>query len=163
MDDELPGATTPVSWSLEPERVPSWLTLTSNADGTGTLSRRPPLGTTGAFPITVDVTARGTSLIEGFPYTVNVSDAPIFITSSVLNYRVGVFGQNSIGVTQGNFTLGNTLPSAITASPGFANLNGVIYQLAGTPAVGTVGQYSFPVTDTGTAGTATGIPDAEHL
>jgi hypothetical protein len=149
------GATTPVSWSLDPTNAPSWLSLRNNGDGTATLLGRPRLGTTGAFPVTVSVFAQGTSLIVGYHYTVNVSDAPAFISPSTLSYTVGTFGQNTIRATQGNFTLGNTLPSAITGFPGFANLNGVVYELDGTPAAGTAGQYNILVTDSGTAGTAT--------
>jgi hypothetical protein len=151
------GATTPVSWSLDPQFPgPSWLRFHNNGDGTATLSGVPPAGTTGTFLPEVLLTAAGTSLSRDITYTINVTDLPVITTPGIFNFTVGPSAtqNNVIKSTTGTLSLGSALPQGIDGLPVPQFLEYVLRALTGA-LPGTGGQYTNQATATGANGSAT--------
>ncbi len=134
------GQSTAVTWSFSPfqQAIPSWLTLKDNGDGTAYLTGTPPEGTTGSLLFYVVPAAAGT-FANGYPYTINFSNVPLFTNTSTGDFTVGHSGTFYLLPTAGTATLAGTLPSGLTYQ------NNVI---SGTPATGSGGQYILTANDT---------------
>lgn len=139
------GAITPVSWFIIPDPSAPWLTLHDNHDGTATLSGTPPPQATGAFSPFLGPGAVGTiALLPKFPLT--VTNGPIFTSPNSATFTVGTPGSFGVVTTSGIISTTNTAP------PGLFFAGGNPASLAGTPAVGSGGQYSMTFEGNGSLG-----------
>jgi large repetitive protein len=155
------GATTPVSWCFGngiqgqyplpcASNPPlSWLTLQDHGDGTAMLSGTPPVGTNG--PVTVNIVSSAAYTLAGSqPYTITVTDRPLFTTPNSATFTAGSDGSYTVSATEGTISLADPVPGGLQFSPG-----GNSATISGTPAPGTGGQYSLSfTTNAGTLGTA---------
>jgi len=136
------GGTPPYSWSAS--GLPSWLTLTS----AGQLSGTPPLGSAGSYNFTITVEDNA-SRLNGVSFTLQVNPGPLAIaTSSPLprakeGTQVSFAFQASGGVSPYTWSA--------TGLPVFLNLSAGGL-LSGTPPVESAGSYSFSVTVADAAG-----------
>ena len=139
------GGTPPYSWSAS--GLPSWLTLTS----AGQLSGTPPLGSAGSYNFTITVEDNA-SRLNGVSFTLQVNPGPLAIaTSSPLprakeGTQVSFAFQASGGVSPYTWSA--------TGLPVFLNLSAGGL-LSGTPPVESAGSYSFSVTVADAAGNRT--------
>ncbi|SHG49550.1 Putative Ig domain-containing protein [Jatrophihabitans endophyticus] len=132
---------------------PSWLTLTDNGDGTGTLTGTPPAGSGGAYTFTLKA-ANGFSPSASQNFTLFVDESPVITSTDHATFTVGSAGSFAVTTTAGyptatRVTRTGALPSGVT----FVDNGNGTATLAGNPAPGTGGTY--PVTITAdNAGTA---------
>ena len=126
--------------------LPSGVTFVDHGDGTGTLSGTPPIGTTGAYPLTfLASNAGGSSQVQHF--TLSVVAAPTIASAASTTFTIGAPG--SFTVTTTGFPVpiiargGATLPPGVTFVD---NLNGT-GTLSGTPASGGVFAITFTATN----------------
>jgi hypothetical protein len=143
------GATTPVSWIYDSVSNAPWLSLKDNGDGTAWLSGTPPANTTGVFTpgIAPNTQWSGITVIQNFPVT--VTDTPVFTSSSTATFTVGALETFQITTTSGSASTNDTLPQGLTFIPGSPSA------IAGTPAVGTGGQYTVRLNVSDASGSAT--------
>jgi hypothetical protein len=157
------GASTPVTWELGGPPItvapPSWLKLTNNGDGTANLHGTPPANTTDTFTLEVSPVAFGSGPFFIFsPYSIDVLNVPVFLSSSTAAFHVGSNGLFTVRANQGSIGLVGTLPTGLSFSPGGTldclSLNTPYSAcIKGTPPAGTAGQYGVVLTnDAGSAG-----------
>jgi hypothetical protein len=156
------GAITPVGWCfgdgfmgqfplLCASNPPlPWLSLHDNGNGTATLSGTPPVGTSGPVSVSI-VPGAADSLASGNPYTITVTNAPLFTSANTATFTVGTAGSFTVSSTEGTISLANSLPAGLQFSPSGNNAT-----ITGTPAAQTGGQYPLSLTvDAGTLGSTT--------
>ena len=126
------------------------LFIVDNGNGTATLSGTPPVGTSG--PVTVNIVAGAADSLAGStPYTITVTNAPLFTSANTATFTAGTAGSFTISSTEGNISLATTLPSGL-----MFNSSGSTATISGTPAALTGGQYPLSLTvDAGSLGSAT--------
>jgi hypothetical protein len=132
-------------------QFPSWLTLTDNGDGTGTLTGTPPAGFGGTYDFTLGA-ANGISPDASQPFTLTV-DEPAGITSANSTAftagSAGTFTVTTSGYPHPSLGSTGSLPSGVT----FADNGDGTATLAGTTATG--GTFPLTITASNTSG-----PDA---
>jgi autotransporter-associated beta strand protein/parallel beta-helix repeat protein len=131
------GGTGPLTFSLMAGSLPTGLSLNST---TGVITGTPPVGSTGSYPFTADVTdAVGAAVSQS--YTVVISEVSLGTLSFnqwTLN-KAGFIGAIPASTGTGAFTLSTTsgkLPTGMTDS-----LSGGLITFAGKPTV--AGTYTF--------------------
>jgi hypothetical protein len=162
------GAQTPVTWGMmgpNGSPLPSWLSLNDQGDGTAVLIGTPPLGTVAAIPLNISVWSTGSApgiLNFGANFTLNVSDAPGFLTLDAGTFYVGQDSNEftilppggsgphplSATVTSGTISItAGKLPQGL-----IDHSSGTSLTISGIPAAGTGGAYPLTLTATNPSG-----------
>ena len=144
------GFTAPSNTGGSP--ITSYTATCSGKVGTGPVSPITVMGLTNGAPYTCSVTATGPGGTSGPSGTVGVTPttaatAPNITSANNTSFTVnaaGTFTITATGTPAPTLSLTGALPAGVTFTPG----TGV---LAGTPALGTVGNYPLTATATGTA------------
>ena len=122
---------------------PSGVAFHDNGDGTGTLSGTPGTGTGGIYDSTLSAqNGVGSPATQSFALTVN--EAPWFTSSAATTFTSGSassFDFTTLGWPLPSYTETGTLPAGVT----FVDNGNGTATLAGTPAAGTGGVYTFSV------------------
>ena len=122
---------------------PSGVAFRDNGDGTGTLSGTPGTGTGGIYDSTLSAqNGVGSPATQSFALTVN--EAPSFTSSAATTFTSGSassFDFTPLGWPLPSYTETGTLPAGVT----FVDNGNGTATLAGTPAAGTGGVYTFSV------------------
>jgi len=135
------GASTAVSWVFRPLANAPWITFRDLGDGTALLTAAPPAGTTpGLFEPLVAPKASGSGILTLYSFPVTVSSKPGIINWTPPNFTVGTTGSSSINASSGAVNTGVTLPDGLYFSSGNPA------QITGTPAPGTGGDFTVPLT-----------------
>jgi len=123
---------------------PSWLSYVDNTDGSATLSGTPDSGSDASYSFTITA-ANGVLPNATQAFVLTVTQAPTFTSPPSATFSVNVPG-SFIVETRGNpvatLTKTGTLPSGVS----FLNNGDGTAKIAGTPAVGSAGNYSVTVT-----------------
>ena len=127
--------------------LPSGVTFTDNENGTATLAGTPAAGTGGTYTFTITA-ANGVTPDATQSFTLTVDEAPSITSADAATFTVGSNGSFTV-------TTGHSFPASPAISDGGAALpTGVTFTdngngtatLAGTPAAGTGGTYTFTIT-----------------
>lgn len=144
------GASTAVSWVFIPLANAPWITFRDLGDGTAVLTAAPPAGTTpGLFEPLVAPKASGSGILTLYSFPVTVSSKPGIINWTPPNFTVGVTGSTSINASSGSVNTGVTLPEGLNFSAGNPA------RITGTPAPGTGGDFTIPLTASSALGSTT--------
>jgi hypothetical protein len=135
-------------------QFPTWLTLTDNGDGTGSLTGTPPAGSGGTYQFTLKA-ANGVGTAASQNFTLFVDDSPVITSGDHTTFTVGSAGSFAVTTTAGfptttSITKSGSLPSGV----GFTDNGDGTATLAGTPAAGTGGSYPITITATAVGGLA---------
>ena len=145
-DTRMLSATTP---------LPSWLVLTDNGDGTGTLIGTPLNGDIGNNPVALVVTdATGATDFQSFDINVdNANDQPVFTSTAVISATEDAV--YSYAITSSDPDVGDTRTISALSKPNWLtlvdNLDGTA-TLSGTPANEDVGVASIVLSVTDVLG-----------
>jgi hypothetical protein len=123
-------------------KLPTGVTFKDNGDGTATLSGTPAVGTGGAYHITLTAGNGVTNSTQAF--TLTVGTTPKITTTNHTTYVVGVMGSfvvKSSGFPAAAFSVNGTLPAGVQLVD---NHDGTA-TLAGAPAAGSTGTYTFHI------------------
>jgi large repetitive protein len=123
--------------------LPSGITFTDNADGTGTLKGTPAAGTGKVYSFTFTAKSSGTSSTTQ-SFTLTVNEAPTITTAASSTFTVGkatTFNVKSRGFPYPALTETGALPPGVSFTD---NLDGTA-TLSGTPGSGTGGIYNLVV------------------
>ncbi len=126
--------------------LPSGVTFVDNGDGTATLAGTPAAGTGGSYPITITAT-NGVSPEASQSFTLTVDEAPAITSAASTTFTegsAGTFTVTSTGFPTAALSEVGSLPSGLS----FVDNGDGTATLAGTPAAGSGGVYSFSVTAT---------------
>jgi hypothetical protein len=141
-----PG-TFPTPVLSETGSLPSGVTFVDNGDGTATLAGTPASGTGGVYDLTINAT-NGVTPAGSEPFTLTV-DQPSSITSAArTTFTTGVAGTFTIttsGFPNADLSFSPTSPSPLPSGVTFTDNGNGTATLAGTPAAGTGGKYSFTI------------------
>ena len=127
--------------------LPTGVTFTDNGNGTATLAGTPAAGTGGTYTFTITA-ANGVTPDATQSFTLTVDEAPSITSADAATFTVGSNGSFTV-------TTGHSFPASPAISDGGAALpTGVTFTdngngtatLAGTPAAGTGGTYTFTIT-----------------
>jgi len=143
-----------VTLSRTGAQFPTWLTLTDNGDGTGSLTGTPPAGSAGTYQFTLKA-ANGFSPSASQIFTLFVDDSPVITSADHTTFTAGQAGSFAVTTTAGfptttAITETGSLPSGVT----FHDNGDGTATLAGTPAAGTGGSYLLTITATAVGGLA---------
>ena len=135
-------------------QFPSWLALTDNGDGTGTLTGTPPAGSGGSYTFTLKA-SNGFSPQASQSFTLFVDQSPVITSANHATFTVGAAGTFAVTTTAGyptstSLTKTGTLPSGVS----FTDNGDGTATFGGTPAAGTGGSYPITVSATAAGGTA---------
>lgn len=127
--------------------LPAGVALTSNGDGTATLSGTPGVGTGGTYALTITASnGIAPDAIQAFTLTVNQAPAITSLASATFQTaQAGTFTVTTTGFpTSASMSITQTgaLPAGVT----FTNNNNGTATLAGTPNAGTGGTYAITIT-----------------
>jgi len=128
--------------------LPTGVTFTDNGNGTATIT-----GTStdvGTYPLTITAKNVGSTVTQSFTVSVNPT-TPMITTADGTTFSVGQAGTFTVSATGSpapSFTESGALPSGVT----FTDDGNGTATLAGTPAAGTAGTYSFTITATNPGG-----------
>jgi Putative Ig domain len=132
--------------------LPSGVTFTNNANGTGTLSGTPATSSGGVYAVTFIATDPAGTTTQSFTLTVNAASAITTGASATATVGSGFnFNVDATGYPAPTMAESGTLPQGLTWVD---NGNGTA-TLSGTPGVGQGGVYPLTITATNSAGTAT--------
>ena len=133
--------------------LPAGVSFTDSGNGTATLAGTPAAGTSGVYPVTITAhNGVGSDAVQSFTLTVNQSAAITSSGSATFTFgAAGTFSVTSTGMPVPSLSETGALPAGVTFTP---NGNGTA-TLAGTPAGGSGGVYTFTITAHNGAG-----PDA---
>ena len=131
--------------------LPSGVTFVNNGNGTATLAGTPASGSFGIYNLSITASnGVGTAAVQSFTLTV---DGPPTITSgsstAFTEGSPGTFTVTSTGLPAATLSESGALPSGVT----FVNNGGGTATLAGTPAAGSHGVYTFTITANNGIGT----------
>ncbi len=143
----LPGA----SWTAS-GTLPSGVTFVDNGDGTGSLFGTPGINTGGSYTLTL--TAKNAVGTATQTFTLVVRQAPVITSGASTTFTVGsagTFTVSSTGYPANSFTESGNLPSGVT----FVDNGNGTATIAGTPAAGTGGTYTFTIAATNALGSTT--------
>ena len=127
--------------------LPSGLTFSDQGNGTGSLSGTPAAGTLGDYPVTV--TASSPAGMATQSLDVVVGALPSITSQPAAAFQVGQASAFTVQTTAASsLALTGSLPTGLT----FTDNGDGTATIAGTPAVGTGGQYAIPVTATNAYG-----------
>ena len=135
--------------SLSATGLPSGLSLTDNADGNGTITGTPAVGTGGSYAVTI--TAANLIGTTSQIFTLKVNQAPAITSAAIVDASEGN-GFDSSVTTSGfpipSISKSGTLPKGVTfkASTG---------TFSGTPKTGSAGSYPITITAKNNTGTVT--------
>lgn len=128
-------------------KLPDGVTFTpgiAGDNGTGTIAGTAAAGTGGQYPITITA-SNGTGPDASWPFTLTVDEAPSLSGPAAATYTVGTHG--STDLTVGGF------PAPTLSATGLpAGLQTTAHGIAGTPSVGSGGEYDATVTATNGVG-----------
>lgn len=127
--------------------LPTGVTFTSNAGGTGTLAGTPAAGTGGTYACTVNATnGIGAPATQAFSLTVN--QAPAITSGNAATFVAGAAGTFTVTTTgfPTNASMGITQTGALPTGVTFVNNNNGTATLAGTPGAATGGTYPIVIT-----------------
>ena len=144
----LPNAT----WSLTSGTLPSGVTFVDDGNGQGELFGTPASGSGGTYTLSLKATNTLGSATQTLVLT--VKQAPVLTSAGTTTFTVGTAGTFSVtttGYSTPSLSETGTLPSGVT----FVDNGNGTASLAGTPAAGTGGSYSFTITATNSLGTTT--------
>ncbi len=137
------GGTAPYTWALVGGTLPEGLSLNPT---TGVISGTPAENAGGVYQnLVFRVTDATSKTSDSIPLTLNVGMAPSIWTASSATFAPGIangFQVYATGVPTPTFSLSGTLPSGVTFTD---NGNGTA-TLAGTPPVGSGGDYPLVIT-----------------
>ncbi len=125
----------------ESGNLPSGVTFADNGNGTGTLSGTPAADTGGSYPITITAD-NGVSPSANQSFTLTVDQAPAVTSASSTTFTAGSAGSFTVtttGVPTAALSEVGTLPTGVS----FVDNGDGTGTLSGTPAVGTLGNYSI--------------------
>jgi hypothetical protein len=131
--------------------LPSGLTFTDNGDGTATIEGTPTAADSGTTNLGIEA-SNGVAPVAKQTFALTVTSAPVFSSDDTAAFTIGSKGSFSVvtsGFPKASLTLTGGLPSGVT----FTDNGDGTATLAGTPAAGSVGQYTRKVTATSSAGT----------
>ncbi|MGH7224122.1 MAG: beta strand repeat-containing protein, partial [Gemmataceae bacterium] len=124
--------------------LPSGVTFVDNGDGTATLSGTPAAGTGGVYSLTITA-SNGTSPDATQTFTLTDDEAPAITSANSTTFTVGTAGSFTVttsGYPTSSLSETGALPSGVT----FVDKGDGTATLAGTPAAGSGGTYSFTIT-----------------
>jgi hypothetical protein len=133
----------PTASLSESGALPTGVTFVDNGDGTGTLSGTPAPGTSGTYNFTVGA-SNGFSPAASQSFTLTVDVAPSITSASSTTFTVGsagTFTVTSTGNPTATVSKTGSLPSGVTLT----NNGDGTATLAGTPAPGMGGSYTFTI------------------
>jgi hypothetical protein len=134
--------------------LPAGITFTDNSDGTATVSGTPGNTTGGSYPLTITAgNGNSPDSIQGFTLTVT---QPVAIAGSdQATFLVGQNGSHSVTTTIGYPSATTlTLTGALPAGVSFTDDGDGTGSIAGTPLVGSGGQYPVAIAASNGIGTA---------
>ena len=142
-----PGAATlTVSGAL-----PGGVTFSHSGAGNGVLSGTPAAATGGVYPLVFTAVVGSTTLTQNYALTIQQPPSITSAATAALNVGTAAnFQITTSGYPRATISMTGTLPAGVTFT---ANANGTA-MLAGTPAVGSGGNYPVTVTATNGIGTA---------
>ncbi|MFF1879446.1 beta strand repeat-containing protein [Leifsonia sp. NPDC058230] len=125
--------------------APSWLSLSDNHDGTGTLFGTPPAGSGGPHPFTITA-GNGFSPDASQSFVLTVVEPPVFSSADAATFTVGSAGSFTVTTAAGfpaatTITRAGALPAGVT----FTDVGGTA-TITGTPAARSGGVYSLTLT-----------------
>ena len=123
--------------------LPSGVTFSDNGDGTATLSGTPAAGTGGSYPITITA-SNGVSPDATQSFTLTVDEAPSITSGASTTFTegsAGTFTVTSTGFPTAALSESGSLPDGVS----FVDNGDGTATLAGTPAAGSNGVYSFSI------------------
>ena len=123
---------------------PSWLSYVDNTDGTATLSGTPDSGSDASYSFTITA-ANGVLPNATQTFVLTVTQAPTFTSPASATFSVGVPG-SFIVETRGNPVASLTKTGALPSGVSFVDNGDGTAKIAGTPAVGSAGNYSLTIT-----------------
>ena len=134
----------PTASLSESGTLPAGVTFVDNGNGTATLAGTPGPATAGSYPFTIDATnGVGSDALQSFILVVDA--APAITSGSSTTFTVGsagTFTVTSTGNPAAGLSESGTLPAGVT----FVDNGNGTATLAGTPASGSAGSYTFTVT-----------------
>jgi hypothetical protein len=140
------GFPTNASMSItETGALPAGVSFTNNGNGTATIAGTPTAQ--GSFPVTITA-SNGVTPNATQSFTLTVNAAPAITSANATTFKVGsagTFGVTTTG-TPGGAAMIISETGALPSGVGFVNNNDGTATLAGMPAAGTGGTYSFTVT-----------------
>jgi hypothetical protein len=132
--------------------LPSGMSFSDNADGTGTLSGTPAAGTGGVYSLTF--TASNGLLPNAIQtFTLRVNEGPAITSAPAATFTAGTAGSFTVttsGLPTPSLTISGTLPAGVT----FVDNGNGTGTLSGTPAAGTGGIYTIAFTATNALGSS---------
>jgi hypothetical protein len=143
----------PTASLTESGALPTGVSFSDNADGTATLAGTPAAGTFGVYDITIDASNNvSPDAVQAF--TLTVDGAPTITSADHATFaeaNAGTFTVTTTGLPTAGLTESGGLPTGVS----FTDNGDGTATLAGTPAAGTNGYYTF------TIGASNGVsPDA---
>jgi uncharacterized protein YjiK len=148
------GPSTPaLSVAAVTGKLPMWVQVHDNGDGTATVSGTPPLTPAAhTYPAVVTATASGHTVTQSL--SIVVGNAPALTSVNALTVKVGTaktFTVHTTGYPKPAITVSGALPAGLT----FTDRGNGTATFTGTAAPGTGGTYLLTLTATSAEGTAT--------
>jgi hypothetical protein len=130
--------------------LPSGVTFTDNGDGSATITGTPDAGTGGDYPLALEATATGGDTAAATQsFDLVIDESPSFTSGATTTFAVGTAGTFTVETTPGFPTAteisdSGSLPAGVTMHD---NNDGTA-TIAGTPQVGSGGDYPLTLTAT---------------